>query len=102
VGRGSRISKRLRRAANFLVPVRDVRTKRAPSRGLALIHVQTPRRPTDKQELIPTVFNSSLFSVATTPKVDSIRLCCPLSFTTAAHENCVRCDGWRLRPEKYY
>jgi hypothetical protein len=21
---------------------------------------------------------------------------------TAAHENCVRCDGWRLRPEKYY
>jgi hypothetical protein len=38
VGRGSRMTDGFRRAANLLVPVPVVRTKRAPSRGLALGH----------------------------------------------------------------
>ena len=34
MGRGSRTTQRIRRAASFLALDRDVRTKRAPSRGL--------------------------------------------------------------------
>src|SRR5580700_2975583 len=69
-------------------------------------NTRTPLRPLRTASLNSSYSlyfsNSFLFSVATTRFVDSIRLpCCTPFLITTIHENCLRCDGWRLRPEKY-